>query len=183
MGEKTHRTAVVVIPPEEVWAPIQEIRGKYDRQIRRWMPHITLLYPFRKKEEFEALQGQLAPLCRQIEPLDVELTEFRWFAHRGSSFTFWVAPEPVEKLNALQEALQQVTPDCNDVQQFSGGFTPHLSLGQARGQRKLQEIVTSLQQKWEPIRFQVSEISLIWRNEPPDDVFRVDRTLALGAAG
>jgi hypothetical protein len=28
--------------------------------------------------------------------------------------------------------------------------------------------------------FEVREISLIWRGEPPDDVFRVDRTIALG---
>ena len=52
-AKKTHKTAVVIIPPEDVWDPIQKIREKYDRQFRRWMPHITLIYPFRPFEEFE----------------------------------------------------------------------------------------------------------------------------------
>jgi hypothetical protein len=40
---KVFTSAVVIIPPEELWIPIQKIRKKYDRQINRWMPHITLL--------------------------------------------------------------------------------------------------------------------------------------------
>jgi hypothetical protein len=43
VAQKTHKTAVVVIPPDDLWAPIQALREKYDRHFRRWMPHITLL--------------------------------------------------------------------------------------------------------------------------------------------
>ena len=35
---KTHKSAVVIIPPEEIWEPIQKIRRLYDRQGHRWMP-------------------------------------------------------------------------------------------------------------------------------------------------
>jgi 2'-5' RNA ligase superfamily len=55
MEQKTHQTAVVLIPPEAVWPPIQALRQQYDRHVRRWMPHITLLYPFRPREEFERI--------------------------------------------------------------------------------------------------------------------------------
>ena len=44
MDSATHTTAVVVIPPDDAWPPIQALRQRYDRQFRRWMPHITLLY-------------------------------------------------------------------------------------------------------------------------------------------
>ena len=50
---KTHKSAVVIIPPEEIWEPIQKIRRLYDRQCHRWMPHITLIYPFRPRSELE----------------------------------------------------------------------------------------------------------------------------------
>jgi hypothetical protein len=46
MPVKTHHTAVVAIPPPEVWSPIQAIRRQHDRNVQRWMPHITLIYPF-----------------------------------------------------------------------------------------------------------------------------------------
>ena len=40
---KVYSSAVVLIPPKENWASIQEIRKIYDRNIIRWMPHITML--------------------------------------------------------------------------------------------------------------------------------------------
>ena len=50
MPVKTHHTAVVAMPPPEVWEPIQAIRRQHDRNVHRWMPHITLLYPFMPHE-------------------------------------------------------------------------------------------------------------------------------------
>ena len=41
-----HKTATVIIPPECVWGPIQAIRQKHDSEVGRWMPHVTLTYPF-----------------------------------------------------------------------------------------------------------------------------------------
>ena len=53
MPNKTHTTAVVLIPPQEIQPPIQVIRQTYDRNYERWMPHITLLYPFAPQQEFQ----------------------------------------------------------------------------------------------------------------------------------
>ncbi|GAH96855.1 unnamed protein product, partial [marine sediment metagenome] len=49
---KVYNTAVVIIPPENIWGSIQKIRKKYDRHIDLWMPHITMLYPFYPQSEF-----------------------------------------------------------------------------------------------------------------------------------
>ncbi|WP_445083711.1 2'-5' RNA ligase family protein [Candidatus Brocadia sp. AMX2] len=39
------------------------MRREYDSQRRRWMPHITLIYPFRPREEFEFLAEQFSRVC------------------------------------------------------------------------------------------------------------------------
>ena len=183
MPTKTHKTAVVLIPPQELWEPIQRIRRTYDRQVRRWMPHITLIYPFRPAEEFPVLADRLAEACAALEPFELTLAEFRWFAHGRRSFTIWLAPEPAGKVRALQAAIQQVVPDCDDVSRHAGGFTPHLSVGQVRDRQRLERLLAQLTARWEALRFVAREISLIRRGDPPDDVFRVERTASLGRPG
>ncbi len=177
MGRKTHKTAVVIIPPNDVWEPIQKIRGKYDRQFRRWMPHITLIYPFRPFDEFEKIYPEFERVCREIEKFEIELSEFKFFRHFGERYTIWLKPEPVDKVIGLQERLQAVVPDCDDVNRFEGGFTPHLSVGQVKGRENLEKLLVDLQSLWISLKFVVSSIFFIWRNDPPDDVFRVWREI------
>ena len=179
MRSKTHKTAVVVIPPERAWAPIQAIREKHDRAFGRWMPHITLIYPFRPRSEFQAAAAGLVRACEQISPFEVTLGAFSFFQHRLDSYTLWLAPEPKGTLIELQTALWRVFPDCDDTRRFASGFTPHLSVGQARDREQMLDLVAAQGRDWTPITFEVSAVSLIWRDHPPDDVFRVARTISL----
>jgi 2'-5' RNA ligase len=180
VNARTHQTAVVVIPPEWCWEPIQAIRRRHDRQIRRWMPHITLLYPFRPRDQFGAVADRLQGLCAGIESFEIRLAEFREFHHDRGSYTLWLAPEPREAMVRLQSALQSIVQDCSETAQHAEGFTPHLSVGQVRGSETLARLKGQLQENWSPLSFMVHEVSLIWRNRPPDDVFRVDRVVRLG---
>jgi 2'-5' RNA ligase len=174
---KTHATAVVLIPPLEIWTPIQAIRQVHDRHVSRWMPHITLLYPFRPRHEFDHLAERFSAVCAAVEPFRVKLTEIRFFQHRQENFTLWLAPEPTEALVRLQSLLGNEVPDCDEVTRNRGGFTPHLSVGQARGERHMMGLKEALQTAWQSVEFTASEINLIWRGEPPDDVFRVGQTV------
>lgn len=183
MSDTTHKSAVVLIPPEECWGPIQAVRRAHDRQFRRWMPHITLLYPFRPREIFDEAAATLQVALADVRPLEITLCEIRHFHHGRRSYTIWLAPEPADVLKRLQAALQAAIRDCDDVARYAGGFTPHLSLGQVRSAAALEELIRSLQERWQPLTFTVTRVSLIWRNDPPDDVFRVDRHIALGAGG
>lgn len=177
---KTHSTAVVLIPPPDVWAPIQAIRQVHDRHWHRWMPHITLLYPFRPLAEFADLTPRFSILCEGAEAFRVRLAELRYFRHRGDSYTLWLAPEPNESLVSLQSIIETVVPECNDVSQHREGFTPHLSLGQARGTATMRALQETLRSAWKPLAFTASEICLIWRRQPPDDVFRIAHRVKLG---
>lgn len=143
------------------------------------MPHITMVYPFRPKEEFHVLAPDLSNLCKEIEPFQIELARFSFFGHQKKKCTLWLAPDPVEPLVNLQSTLLKIVPDCNEVNLFPGGFTPHLSVGQVGGQRKMHKLLQGLQQDWNPLSFLVREISLIWRGDPPNDAFRVAEIVTL----
>ena len=179
-AEKTHKTAVVLIPPKTIWPPIQAIRERHDKQFRRWMPHVTLLYPFREKEQFEQLVKPLAEVCQTIKPFEVVLSGFDCFRHRGANTTFWLKPEPGEALAELQTRLWEVVPDCSEVRCFGGGFMPHVSVGQAHSKRVFQNLEKRLS-ALPSLRFSASHVSLIWRGDPPNDVFRESVRIALGS--
>ncbi|MDQ7065296.1 MAG: 2'-5' RNA ligase family protein [candidate division KSB1 bacterium] len=177
MPNKTHKTAVVILPPETIWEPIQRIRRAYDRNLRRWMPHITLLYPFLPVVQFDRVTEQFQGRLRSFEPFELQLSDIRYFKHGRERFTLWLAPEPAEAVAALQERLWQAVPECDETRKFPGGFVPHLSIGQVSRRSRLQDVLQALQRDWRELRFRVQSIALIWRNDPPDDVFRVDRVI------
>jgi len=182
MALKTHKTAVVIIPPETIWEPIQRIRRRYDRNLLRWMPHITLLYPFLPTSEFEEKAHRFRSHLREIEPFELRLTEIRYFKHARETFTLWLAPEPAEAVIQLQERLWRAAPECDDTRQFPNGFVPHLSIGQVARRSRLNEVLSSLQREWRELCFRVDAVAMIWRNDPPDDVFRIGRTVPIGPA-
>ena len=161
--KKTHASAVCVIPPESAWDPIQKIRRKYDRQVRRWMPHINLLYPFRPPEAFDEAVEILGGVCAAVAPFSLTLSTLRSFSHRRGNATMWLEPRPADPLVNLQAALLEGFPDCNDTSRFPDGFTPHLSVGQAKGRAQLEGRLKDLQQDWTPLTFTVREAALIHR--------------------
>jgi 2'-5' RNA ligase len=177
----THRTAVVFIPPAEVWPPIQAIRRVHDRQVQRWMPHVTLLYPFAPRYELPTLLPALEAACATLRPFEATLASFHVFQHRADRSTFWLAPEPREAFASIQAALQRAAPDYAHTSRFAGGFTPHLSLGQSGSAGQVAELVARLRETWTPLVFQAAEVSIIARegNRP----FEVVRLLRLGCRG
>ena len=180
MPEKTHQTAIVLIPPRQIWEPIQEIREQYDSHVWRWMPHVTLIYPFRFQSDFGALEEKLRRALEPIDPFEVQLREFRHFHHGREHYTIWLAPEPSGPVKEVQAALETVVPDCNDTSSYPQGFTPHLSVGQVEGKRNWIKLNAELQVAWQALTFTVREVSLIQRGRAPDDIFRLDRTIPLG---
>ena len=169
-----------MIPPAETWTSIQAVREIHDRQVRRWMPHITLVYPFRPRAEFDGVSEALSAACVDVAPFQIKLAEFRSFEHKGGGCTVWLSPEPIEDMVKLQTSLWEAVPDCDEVRKYSGGFTPHLSVGQATGREKSQKLIAALQDPWEPLTFRAEEVSLIWRDDTSDDRFRVAKHISLG---
>jgi 2'-5' RNA ligase len=178
MPVKTHHTAVVAIPPLEVWEPIQAIRRQHDRHVHRWMPHITLLYPFMPQKQWGEALPRLLEVGRQSAAFRVTLATFQAFAHAFGKATIWLTPEPRHALITLQAALQAAFPAYDDQSRFPAGFTPHLSVGQASSPRGRQQLLETLQASWQPVQFTLTAIALIWREA--DGPFEIAHVIPLG---
>ena len=171
MQSKTHTTAVVLIPPASVQPPIQAIRRIHDRNFLRWMPHITLLYPFAERRNFASVIPALTQAAQQISLFSVAFTRFDAFKHRKSA-TMFLVPEPTDEIVRLHSTLMHHLPDYDDTARFAGGFHPHLSVGQFQ-HRSLRNEQQQLQTEWQPVHCEMEAISLIYRAPETDDRFVV----------
>lgn len=177
-----HRSAVALIPPEEVWPPIQAVRRAYDKHVVRWMPHINLLYGFLPEASFAGARRVIAEALRDVPPFTVVLDELRRFQHRSSA-TVWLRPrsEPPGALEALQARLEALFPQCSEQSRVSAsGFTPHLSIAQFLRVEEADARVAEWQHIL-PITFPVRAIQLISRRG--DEPFAVRFSIPLGSGG
>ena len=170
---KVYTTACVIVPPKEFCESIQEIRKKYDKQFKRWMPHINLIYPFRPIEYFNDLINRFCETCKNIESFTVSLKNFRFFHHNPQNYTIWVYPEPIESIKKLQLELIKTIPDCNDLNNFENGYTPHLSVGQVKGKLNLLKTIELLQKQWKEISFSLKNIYFISRENVKGSNFSI----------
>ena len=115
---KTHKSAVVIIPPEEIWEPIQKIRRLYDRQCHRWMPHITLIYPFRPRSELERAVAVLSSGITALRAFALRLHRLQYFTHDRDRFTMWLDPGPREPIAALQARSRRRCPTATTYRSF-----------------------------------------------------------------
>ncbi|KAL6066999.1 Pre-mRNA splicing factor [Balamuthia mandrillaris] len=87
------KSAVVVIPPPQLWdGPLQDIRRQHDRGFVRWMPHITLLFPFVEDLYFEEAHQRLTAALSSMKPFTLRFRKFDFFEH-SKSYTVWAHPE------------------------------------------------------------------------------------------
>jgi 2'-5' RNA ligase len=168
----------VIIPPKNVWEPIQQIRRKHDDKIDRWMPHINLFYPFAPKWGYEKYVKNFRRRCRKFQAFPITLKSFKYFRHRYQRFTMWLHPEPNNLIIHLQRELLKLAPEFNDLNRFKGGFQPHLSVGQFTTY-KIHETIAQFQDTWTPLKFMLDKIYFISRANTKNKAFQVVEKIEL----
>ena len=143
------------------------------------MPHLTLIYPFWPRERFSEAIFPLGQACGRTAPFSLELSGLSHFVHGREHYTLYLVPKPAEPLIDLQRLLQVAFPDCDEQSGHAGGFTPHLSLGQAKNRAELMVRSRFIQEHWRPQRFEACEVSLLVRRG--QEPFRVLQAFPLGA--
>lgn len=169
-----HHSALVVIPPESVWPPLQAIRERHDKSFARWMPHFNLLYGFLPEESFEEALERLRPLLSCFPSFGIRLRQVERFRHRGST-TVWLKPEcdPPGALERLQAMLQACFPGCTE-QCRQGAYTPHLTVA------SLKDGVREPRWPSLDLAFEVDSVALISRRD--EQPFEVRHRIALAPA-
>jgi len=175
---KSHRLTLVAVPPRALWGPIQAVRRRHDRQFRRWPPHVNLLYPFHDEAGLAPCLARLHAALARVAPFVARLGPVGVFRHRRGRRTVWLAPAPGAAWQALHAAARSACPALDDLDRFPGGFTPHLSVGQAdaRSEAGLRAEAAAL----EGLGWWLDRVAVWVRGAPPDDRFRLRALIPLG---
>lgn len=176
----SHRTAVVLTPPTELWGPLQRLRATHDSRFSRWPPHVTLLYGFVEPAALDASLATLAGAARGASAFEVHFDRLVTFEHHATT-TLALTPSNPSEVNALQRRLVDAFPWCVEQNRGEGStFTPHVTIARlAHGDRAtlatLKHELRAFSLSW-----RVSELTVL---ERPDDTFRVHSTVSLGDGG
>ncbi|MEZ4426895.1 MAG: RNA repair domain-containing protein [Nannocystaceae bacterium] len=180
-AKPTHRTALALIPPRELWPAIQALRSAHDRAYRRWMPHVTLLYGFVPADALPDAAAAIEAALVDTPAFEVSLETIRSFdRHRGA--TLWLDPAcaPSDALRSLQRRLQGLFPRCDEVSNRGPhGYTPHLTVGQQPADAAA-EARARWQAAWRPLAFTAASVAILRRDG--DAPFHVARVIPLAPA-
>ena len=177
-----HTSTVALVPPEEVWPPLQAARTELrDKGLFRWPPHINLLYPFVPPAHYAAAVEALSAAAASTSPFDVTLDALGCFGGRSRGVLFCLpsSARDLGLLRELQTALQAAVPHCDD-QQRRGVFTPHATLAHFPSRVAAERARETLATKWEPVSFSSVEAVHILRRDGAGGQFERAWTLPLG---
>lgn len=172
----THKTALCLIPPENLWEQIQSIRSVHDKAYPRWMPHINLIYPFVPESEFTSMKSRLESIINSKSSFEIEFdqTSFEYFK-KGNECTFHLRPIQTKDVVELQQAIENLLPNFFKNKR---PFEAHLTLGQTTTSR-ISDILIEMKSKWKTIKFSIDRICMISREDDPNDLFSIRNQILL----
>eukprot|EP01064_Diplonema_japonicum_P038577 TRINITY_DN9399_c0_g1_i1.p1 TRINITY_DN9399_c0_g1~~TRINITY_DN9399_c0_g1_i1.p1 ORF type:complete len:318 (+),score=43.95 TRINITY_DN9399_c0_g1_i1:26-955(+) len=177
---KNFKNALIVMPPVDMWGPIQSIRSVHDPAFVRWMPHINMIWPFATPVWHDKCAATLRNVLSTVRPFTIYLNNFDAFVKSKGPQTLFLNPTNatngrLNDLHELQKKMVKCFPDCEGS---SDSFCPHLTVGKVA-----HHMVNKVREgaKWKPTSFEVSEVFIISR---PDDVtpFAITQKIPLGTA-
>ena len=142
--KRTLSTSLVLLPDEQGWDIVQEIRTVHDRKVNMWPPHVTLLRPFVRVEDFPAAAEVLDEVLDDYPAMTLTFT-MQTIKHHDFCTSLWLVPdaESREKIVELQDAVQAAFPQCRRSKYLlrllnKNKYIPHITLGQFASEAEAQ---------------------------------------------
>lgn len=165
--EVTHKSALCIIPNKSVWASIQPIREKYDEQVKRWMPHINIVYPFCPECEFDEVESILEisniedDFFKSLIKKEIKVDSIDYFTQKDK-IVVWMKPKDDPMWQKLYDRLQELFPKHLKKKKF----VPHLTIAQYRGDMdKFNNFMSIIKGNFKPFTFTIDNFSLISRED------------------
>jgi poly(A) polymerase Pap1/uncharacterized protein (UPF0248 family)/2'-5' RNA ligase len=110
-------TALSIVPPRHLWAPVDRLRALYDRAYEKWPPHINLIYPFVTPDPLPRVADKIQEALQAREDANnirLSLDAVGVFSHPRHGNTIYLRDSDQERLsnlaglrNSILEALGQ----------------------------------------------------------------------------
>ncbi|KAL0232517.1 hypothetical protein PCE1_002858 [Barthelona sp. PCE] len=174
MNAPSYKTAVVLIPDQIAQNRINEIRAVHDSsKINRWMPHVTLAYPFRSEEQFDDdLYQKLQTIADSVDAFTCNHGEIGSFRRAGIVYS---NPSNRGPIKAIMKAIVRTFPRYNN-QKRGGRFTPHMTIGSKVDDVDM--VIAEVQGQLDEVNNHYTGFHLIARGD--DTPFRIVRTFYFG---
>ncbi|CAF4656554.1 unnamed protein product, partial [Rotaria sp. Silwood2] len=117
----SQRSALVLLPPMNIWPLIESFREKYDPLFNQLPPHINLLWPFfdliDTEDDEENILLPLRLLLAQCKSFNIEINEIDSFKENHITF-LKLNQQSTKHVKQLYENIKQLFPQwllfCND---------------------------------------------------------------------
>eukprot|EP01083_Nonionella_stella_P072660 195954_1 len=164
------RSALCIIPPNDKWSEIQDIRRLHDPAYSRWMPHINIFFPFIDEVYFDSISNYIQHNIIQknnIGSFDIILQDFDVFdrvknGQVDNNKTETLFLKPVGCTSKLQNIFNHLSKDWCTCASGHSEFNPHLTVGKFKARDILAQ-KRSFQPSWSLIRFRCDALYLISR--------------------
>ncbi|CAF3510562.1 unnamed protein product [Rotaria sordida] len=178
----THRSALVLLPPMNIWPLIESFREKYDPLFNQWPPHINLFWPFfdliDTEDDEENILLPLRLLFAQYKSFDIEINEIDSIKENHISF-MKLNQQSTEHVKQLYENIKQLFPQW--LFNNENNYNLHMTIAQFDSMKK-QNQVKPLLTLTEPIQFPVRYVYIL--RQTSDDhktSFHIAYQLPLGS--
>lgn len=162
--DRSPLVALAVVPPTELWGPIQKIRAVHARpkQFKRWPPHVNILWPFMPPLELPDAVLVLKEALASVVPFVLELDNFSSFVH--GKMAHFILDANIPELVSLHAVVAKLYPESEKDSQR--GFHGHLTVGQVSGDKAtIRQLVDTqcekFQKDWQPPRFLVDHLVVL----------------------
>jgi 2'-5' RNA ligase len=167
--------ALFVLPSQRVQAKIVPWRRRYNPEHWRTIPpHITVVYPFVRYDDWPEVQPAFSACLEAFQPFWITLGQLGVF--ESPQTVLWFRPDDGGMLTRIHAALAERFPA--QVQAGPLGFVPHLTVGFFDSAAAMAQAKATIEETWCPLRFRVR--SLCYATLHDDGIWRTCDGLSLG---